>query len=416
MFTLNKIQVKPLNIILYVWLFLWAVNFMGMLTDIAMIGGVILILLYLVQNRKISYSFFTIFYTILTFGVFYSVILNMYHDYDFIRGYREFFFPVILYTVGFLLINRNESLLNNLNCYKKIILIISFGLFIYATLNLIFHLNFYGDVDFKNRLIYDIWSGDYANATSQGSKLTLITTMIVPILLVRKFFKNSTKLILISAVIASLVSTLIMANRSLFVIVGLSFIASLILYLKNNVNNQVKIIRNIILFLIVIAIVSCSIYLDMFGVRSYYEESNLSIRLDHVNEDLSENSRIVAWVKTISGLSKYPMGGSYTSIEISSPHNLWLDVAYTTGIIPFALLIIITVFYLYYLFIIINNYRVPDDMKIFIFSSSIALLLNLSIEPIFAGHYFMYMVFILQLGMMHGLVEKIRSLSKNGDK
>ena len=385
---------------------------MGEGTNIALIGGIILAFLYMSLGRKtLSPKFIIVFYIIIIFGVAYSIILNNHEDLSIFRGYRELFLPAVLYTVGYLSIKSKTFSLMNISLYKNVFLVISISLFIYAFLNLFFHLNYYGDVKLYNRSIYDIWNGGLLEATAQGSKLTLISVMIVPLLLSWNSFKPPLRLVLLFCIVISVISTLIMANRSLFAIIGVTFFAGLLLYFKLNSNKLGKNIKAIGIVTIVALSIPLLYYFDIMGVRSFYESSSFNQRLDEVNGGTFQNNpRFEAWSKTLLGILQFPMGGSQVSIGLTYAHNLWLDVAYKTGIIPFVLLLLLTVLYIFYLMKLLYNNYISIGMKVFIFSTSVGLILNLMIEPILEGHYYMFMIFIFQLGLMHGFVEGIKSV------
>src|SRR5699024_10248667 len=125
-----------------------------------------------------------------------------------------------------------------------------------------------------------IWTGSFLAATSLGSRLTLVTVLLVPLILSRKFFSISLKLILLICIFCSLIATLILANRSLFVILSVTFIMGLIYHLKLHSNNVMKFLR-VIVVIIAFIIFSVLIYkFDVFGVQTFYDTSSFSNRLE----------------------------------------------------------------------------------------------------------------------------------------
>lgn len=394
-----------LNITVLFWIALWCINFLGAGTDIALLGGIILVIIFFIKNVKVSQRYIYISFLLLIFGLFYSIILNYHENLSMARGLREVVLPVVLYSVGYL-VSKNDTSRSEL--LTAVIIVSSFSLFLYGILNFIFHINIYGDVSINNRLIYDIWSGNLIQATAQGSKLILITSLIVPIYLNPRSFKKSVKLVIVVSAFLSFWATLVMANRSLFIIFLLVLVTTVLysMYLDG------KRVSKIILHLVSFFIISLSIFLiyqnNIFGINDIIETSNLAMRLNIATQDsLASNSRFSAWEITLKNLGNFPFGGSNAPISISSPHNLWLDIAYTTGAIPFILFIIITAIYIRY-FHNILNLNIKKSFKLLFYSFNAALFANLLIEPILSGHYYLFMIFILSLGVWCGFLEKMK--------
>ncbi len=382
---------------------------MGQGTNIVMFGGIILIIIFLFKGRSISFSFLIIFYIIFLFGALYSIFLNYYFDYDILRGYRELFIPITLFTIGFLSMDKKKSVMYNAKLIKNFFITISFFLFLYAILNLISHLNLFGEVLIYERKIYDIWSKELVEATAQGSRLTLITSMLIPWILYRQSFSKVSGICIISCALISIISTLIMGNRSLLMILGITLSITFILYLKQN-NNDIKRTVQFLIILFIVAVLCIILFVyDIFGVKTFYESSSLYMRMEKSSGSWFEDPRVKAWIMAFVGLYFNPMGGSKTQLELSIPHNLWLDIAYTTGVIPFTLIVIITLFYIFLIIRLFRTDELPESFKIFVCAISIALLLNLMIEPILSGHYVLFMIFMFQLGLIQGLVNKIKS-------
>lgn len=405
-YNIEKNRVSILNIGIFTLMYhaIWSFNVLGKSTSVIFIGGLMLIILLLFKNNEIRFSTIFIFYLIFIFGLTYSVILNIYHDYDFFRGYREIFLPTVMFLIGILSMDPNKTIDQNIDLFKNTFLILAVGLFIYSILNLIFHLTYYGDISISSRMIHDIWTGEQIQATAQGSKLTLMIALASSLLFLGNFYKKYTKLIIFSCAIISLIASLIMANRSTFIILIGSFVAANIVYLAISRKKITNYIRYIIV-LVILSIVGIVVYnLDIFGIKSFILSSNLYSRVEGLNYYLNHDPRIAAWIKTLKGLYYFPFGGYNTDIYLNYAHNFWLDVGYAAGILPLSLLLIIT--YLYFLYFVKVLINIPDDnFKIFVSSLTTAVLLNLMIEPVLEGHYYLFMVFMLQLGLMKGLVD-----------
>lgn len=407
---LEEVRINFSSLFLLIWVALWGVNFLAQGTKIALFGGLIIILVYLVKIRSLPWSLILISFLIFTFGFVYSILINYYEDYSLIRGYRDMFLPISLYLIGFLAIYTNNEVNKNTILVKRILIVAAFSIFIYGSLNLFVHLYTHGEIVFYDRQIYDIWTGGFSAATTQGSRFTLMSAMLPLVLLwvPNKNEKNISlrfKTLIIACVLISIAATLIMANRTLIVILIINFLICLILFFILNKHKTVRIIKIILLLISLFLLVSVFYYIDLFGIQTFYKSSSLYARMQVVEGNfITENSRITAWLITLYGLFQYPMGGSQSPIGLSAPHNLWLDVAYTTGIVPFILIICITISYLIFYVRLIRSRWIDNNFKILITSVTISVLLNCMVEPILGGHYILFMIFMLQLGLMHGLI------------
>lgn len=390
----------------YIWLLSWSINLFGSSTDIAIVGGVIIIIMNLLLKKNITTHYLKNILLLFLFGASYSIILNIHKNSSYIYIVRESIIPVILYSVGYLSYSTNISSTQNENVYIKSIRTIASGLFIYAMLNIIVHLNNYGQIVLSNRLILDIWSGGLIQATAQGSKLILFVSLLISMLVSNMKMSKIGKLLIVLGAISGIIASLIMANRSIFVIIVFSFVMSLV-YSTYLYSNDVRKTIKIILYILLLFLVAFFVYENnLFDLKTSIEQSNLVRRLSQVSDGLIDNNpRIKAWLDTLNDLFVYPLGGEKANIgTISSPHNLWFDVGYTTGIIPFFLLCLVTLQYAKYLISLTNLKTITKETKIYIFSLSISLCINMFIEPVLDGHYYLYMTFIFQLGLMHGLL------------
>lgn len=401
---------------IYLWIGMWSINFLGKGTRIALYGGLILLIALIlkrIMSRKLlSTSFLMIFMLIISFGITYSLLLTSYEDLGVFRGYRDMFIPGVLYVIGFLSIDKKVAYKDNLEFFTTSFSIAAFALFIYASGNLFLHLSQHGRIYHYNRLMYDMWSGTLTAATTQGSRLILMGAMF-PIIIFTRQYKLWYKIAVLITFIITIIETLIMANRTLLVILIVNCFVCFMLYLKQK-RNRINNILRLFFFTWILILIFIPIYInDSLGIRSFVEQSNFFIRMKTMDSfSLKDDVRLETWRITLSNIFKYPMGGSRAPIKLTMPHNLWLDVAYTTGIIPFVLLIFITVYYLHLYLSLLTSSETDDDFRIFITSITVSILLNCTVEPILSGHYILFMLFIFQLGLMHGLVH----FSKNNNR
>ena len=110
----------------------------------------------------------------------------------------------------------------------------------------------------------------------------------------------------------------------------------LILYLKYKGNT----LRLIGIFLLVVGIVFLLYYQggEVGHVFEAYSERN-----DDLENVTTLSSRTMIWTHALGSLLYYPFGWYGTDNQFSFMHNMWLDIARYSGIIPFLLLSAVTI-------------------------------------------------------------------------
>lgn len=406
-----KVLKVKYNYIVYLWFFLWSFNLFGYGTRYVFFGGFLLIIFFLFHGiKKPDKNVIALSIIILLFGITYSATINYFDTYSFFRGYREFLLPVILYWVGYIHIYNQETLAEAETVTTNSFIVLSISFTLYGLVNLYFHLKKYHQVLLIDRKIYDIWLDDLIAATAQGSKFTLIVSFLIILLLCFREFKLITKIILITSIILAFTASIIMANRSIFIVSLISFIVTSIFYIYYNKKSIKKITLFIASLVTLISLIIVLFLNNMFNMKNFYENSAFKRRMEIAGDDwLSENSRLRAWQLMVENLYYAPFGGSKIDIGLTYAHNLWLDIAYKAGIIPLFFIIILTLVTLKYIINISSSDDFSQLTKLLIISISSSLFLSLFIEPVLEGHYALFMVFILLIGMMQGL----QSYSKN---
>src|SRR5699024_6085483 len=133
--------------------------------------------------------------------------------------------------------------------------------------------------------------------------------------------------------------------------------------------------KTLLLYLLSIFMLAFFFYViyqnNLFEIKNTIDNSNLVMRSSIVTRDsLSNNSRFDAWQITVKSLATYPFGGSKVPIRLSSTHYLWLDIAYTTGLIPFVIFIYITFIYINVIYKLLNL-NIKNSSKLLLFAFNI---------------------------------------------
>ena len=107
------------------------------------------------------------------------------------------------------------------------------------------------------------------------------------------------------------------------------------------------------------------------------------------------------------------MGGYKTDIGLNYAHNLWLDIGYAAGLIPFILFVLITLVFMMDMRKIIKS-RLDLDTKVLIYTVSISLVLNFMVEPIIEGYFNLFLTFFILLGIITAYRTQMRNVQLTG--
>lgn len=337
-------------------------------------------------KTKISYTFLTTLFILFSFCLLYNLIVYQYGFADFYSSFGKMLYPIIFLIVGYLGIS-------NKNFYDKIfyfILLFIIGLNVYSFFSVIYTSIKFGGIINKfhssgDRNILSFWNGNPISATALTGFMSFGLCLLPIILFVK--LKLNIRLLFIYLFISSLYSTYMVSSRTSIAILFLS----IILFIIFQINNKRNIILNIFFLSVTLIIISALKYFDLF---SRLQELFLFKRI--FETDLKDDSRILTWEIVTSNIINYPLGGREIPLKIGYAHNLWLDVVYNAGVIPFIMLII---FSLLSLFIVISLLMHSHyyEFNIFIVILLVPFYIIFMLEPVLQGLniYFVFYCFFI---------------------
>ncbi|WP_143543632.1 O-antigen ligase family protein [Salinicoccus roseus] len=259
-------------------------------------------------------------------------------------------------------------------------------------------------IHFVGRYAVDLWSNEPISATVINLRFSLGLALL-PILFLAKDkytpYVKSIKLISLVCFIASFYSIILLGNRTGIAIAIISFLIVFIISRKislKKVSNLFVIVMSIILFAILYNN-------NWLGLKASWQASALSYRLQS-NSSL-EDPRVNAWIESFLGMFTNPLGGKKSDIGLTYAHNLWLDVGYETGILPFLLLIGFTIIPLTVLitFLKKNHHVIFKGLFLAIFT---AFFISFFLEPIIQAWFPYFTIFCFFIG----IIQKINLKTK----
>lgn len=290
-------------------------------------------------------------------------------------------FPSVFYFLGKYLAHKSKKVTMHV-LVLTILTITGFGFTNVYTSNVIDLLQWRG--------VESVW-GYKISATGINAYISLGLSLI-PML----FIKDSKRKKLLYLIIfgLSVYSMTKMGSRTGILIIALS-IASYFLILKRVTKKSI--------FVLVIG---------AFAAMYYYKNAQGSLFLSRTSGmSFADDPRIKAWDAAWKGLFLFPSGGKQTVLPLQYAHNLWLDVGFETGIIPFLLLAIFSLLVLLNV-VKLNRIEIPYKLKVLFLCLSSAFVVTFFMEPVLEGWIFYFNAFCLYAGLLNGTISTSNVIEK----
>lgn len=363
-----------------------------------------IIFIYMMLKRKIIIPKEINLLILIVFCITYTIINSFYQEITFFLLIG----PIIMYYSGIVMIRyckkdaKEEYII-------KCIFAIMIGLFIHAMLN--FSIN----IGSESRNTIDFWTGKVMSATLQGILLTPIFSLIFFTIIFIK--EKKVKIVMAICFIFALAYDMVIATRSALVIAVLSFIISFISYIimDNSRKNKIKML-SVIFIIIFIAVL---LYVNnAFNINSIIKESNLYSRIGKDETEKSDYNRIEAQIEGIKQVIEYPFGvpKNILTAGLSYAHNMWLDTARQTGIIPLTFLILFFILNIKSFIKLIRNRKIMLKLKILLISVYATFLLMFSIEPILQAMPVAFALFCMIMGFVDTLTKILEEDKKEANE
>lgn len=389
-------NVNPKEALLLILISLYCFNFMR-IGEFFPLLFTPFIFIYLFKNR-LSKSSFLACGSLLFFLIVYSLFTFYYGYSNAVSIIGKLIYPISFYLLGDMVANGDRYYKRTINFF--LLIIISYtGYAVASTLKTIY---MYGSFDVVRQTIgrvsIDIWSSNVVSATAINAFLAFGLSLGAVVFM--KFNKNRTnkkiKRISFVCFATSVYSVVLLGNRTGLVIIITCLLVS---YIYGGKLTKSK-LRNIFLAPFLIMASYLFYEMNLFGIKDAWSSTYLSNRF--ASSELSDDPRIMAWKSAFQGLFEFPMGGKQTQMLLGSPHNMWLDVGYEAGLIPFILLVIFTIISIVSLRKF-NKLNHPKILKILVLCLFTSFYLTFFVEPILLGLNRYFTIFCFMLGAIQRL-------------
>ena len=299
--------------------------------------------------------------------------------------------PVLAFIIGWVYC---ECTKESAQAFKKAIFAILLGFGIHVVLNVALNLG-------SGRLaMVDVFQGKRI-ATGSGA----LNTMTVSLVMYSVFLaKGRERIIIMALFCVSLVYCFILGNRSQFAILILVNVCTVSLYLYEKKGAR-GLVKTLFIIIGVIAALAVVYKLDLFGIGTMINKSNFMLRfaVNSYNKEVEANTSLQNRMRLLAGaleqILKSPFGGNIDRVYY---HNLMLDIARVSGIIPMFLMI------MYFIRMLRNLLKIfrsgfASDFRYMVVSVYMGFWLNFMVEPVMEG----FIEFFLMMCMLDGMVTYI---------
>lgn len=291
--------------------------------------------------------------------------------------------------------------------FKAVAIILALGTWAHLMLN--FSINY--DVEDTARNTEDYWLGSELSATAQATLACLTIAVAVAIM----FSKNNilAKLLATATVILALWYNLILAGRSMFILLFAAMAAAIIYYWISSKKFNKLIIA--VLCLATVAVACVIIYNNnTFGIKEIIEESNFYDRFfNDTTVEITEDSRGGRKSEYLKYLVDYPFGGGHINeIVDGHAHDLYLDTYDEAGVFACLLIIIIVIRYAVKTFKLVKNKKVSFGTKQLALCLLVTLNIQFWMEPILAGAAWLLSCFCILYGNLCSLVDTFDGIKR----
>jgi len=216
-----------------------------------------------------------------------------------------------------------------------VLLLMVTGYLTFSFLSVYSYLQTSGLIEIAERNAPSFWDGSEINAPGLGANASL-GMCLLPVVFFgrsdecRSFFYSLVALPISLMFVAGVYINVALQNRTPFLATAVSVFLGISVYVYRQRTNPSKAINKL-------AIIGL-----LTGLAVYYLATTINLAqyniLTRFTEERLESSRYEAWKTMLASLHHSLLGGRAVKIEEAYVHNLWLDVIWDAGLVPFIFL------------------------------------------------------------------------------
>jgi len=362
---------------------------------------VLVYMVFQIKDRKFLMLVFgnAQFWLLLLFSVLYVFMLMQYQFIEINTGLNYLLYFILLYAFGLTVVMKAKNERQIIYYLYAIII----GLSLFGIAAVIYSNLFYGiSADLAVRRATIPWMRDVQlGATGIGMFVSLGIALLGLV-----FVKSKIMIKGINALIAllSIFASITLANRTGLLIALISVFVIYVAQARlNSLRNNIKIAAGFIVQLTVLFIL---FNINFLNVKSFWLQSHAYNRV--VNMSLVYEPRFIVWGEAIQGIFTNPLGGKETELSLLYAHNLWLDVGYSAGAVPFIIVVIFTLMTLNCYARLIQKDTISRYFKYLVTTMICGFILTFMLEPVIEGNYLLFGAFCMVSGILKAIDRKMK--------
>ena len=293
---------------------------------------------------------------------------------------RPFTYP-ICYFMGLNIFNRKSS--DDLES-DRLEKSLSFVIYIMAAgLALHFFLNMLTNLNASDRDVVDFWTHEAMSATGQATLACLMVAVIAAFLFSKSgVFKKLIALAMLAAIVAY---NLILAGRTLFAFIAVMFVLA---FLFQGIATRRNILGSLLIALLAVAVLLAIYNLNLFGIKSAFENSNFYDRFfgGKYSQDIKSDTRGAFKLEYLKHFFDHMFGGkNIKAIVGHSAHDLYLDTYDESGIFALIAVVAYIIGSISRMFRYIKLKTVSFETRQLVFCTFVIVNIQFWLEPIIRG-------------------------------
>ena len=381
-------------------LFLVSMNYLNLINEVIVRFGIYSLFMLIVLWKKPTFNLE--FILLLAFTTSYFFIYIQYRDYSKWSHIELWFGAPMMYFMG-----KNFITPKSIKFFKWLIYAVVFGLFMYASLNMIDYVKEYA-AGSGPRIAYDFWVGHMIGAPLMGVYITPVALLLTYNLFHLNWKKDLfIKIVHFISFGLSVYFTILLQNRSYFFIVSIVFV---LMFLLQIVLNKFKMLKPTFIAVVFIGIIYFSYKFNVFGIQTFIVDTAWYTRvIKTIENGILIDGRFTIYPLVRDQFKLYPLGGYQMDLGgLVYAHNLWLDILYAVGRYPFFIFVGYTLLTITTIVRINFNKHIDTSIKILISSVYLGFTLNFMVEPIIEGVPYVLIIFCLVNGATYEYLKMTR--------
>lgn len=297
--------------------------------------------------------------------------------------------------------NMNNPSINNI---KKIIYLIALSMGLHLALNFIYNVSTRG----FERVLHssshrDIWIKDKISITAMAVDLDILIGCLYYLL---TYEKNKVyKLILLSLFVFDMVYCVIMGRRTSVMLLAISFIIVFLyetfVFKKIDYKRKKYFIYGIGSILTMLILIMAIYNLNIFNLKEKMDQLYI---ISKFKKGIIDSSRIKLLLSAYGMFFNHLWGGrQITSILGWQVHELWMDVFDFAGVIPYLMMIVLTILFVINYVKIMKAQSIDKKHKTLLLSVFVCIMIQMCLEPVMTGES----IFLIVTVLIGSLLERL---------